>query len=108
MRVGGGRIIMKDFAEKLYKSKAWQKTRKAYAQSVGGLCERCLAKGLYNAGQIVHHKIYITPDNINDPTIALNWDNLELVCRECHSAEHERRKRRYRLDDLGRVILPPD
>lgn len=94
---------MKPYARSFYLSKAWQDTRKAYAKSVGGLCERCLEKGLYKAGEIVHHKIHITPDNIHDESITLNWDNLELVCRECHSEEHTRHKRRYKVDEYGRV-----
>jgi 5-methylcytosine-specific restriction endonuclease McrA len=61
----------------------WKKCRNNYFQSKYGLCERCAAPG-----KIVHHKKYITPDNINDPNITLNWDNLELVCQECHNKEH--------------------
>lgn len=96
---------MKDYAAKLYKSQRWKDCRKAYAASVGHLCERCLADGIIKPGEIVHHKIYISPDNVNDPTITLNWDNLELVCRECHAKEHEGVKKRYTIDELGRVII---
>ena len=95
---------MQEYAENFYKSKAWQKCRKAYAKSKGGLCERCLNKGIYKAGEIVHHKQHITPGNITDPNIILAWDNLELLCRDCHAQEHDRRKRRYKVDDMGRVI----
>lgn len=95
---------MQLYAETFYKSKAWQKCRTAYAKSKGGLCERCLARGIYRAGEIVHHKQHITPGNITDPNIILAWDNLELLCRDCHAQEHDRRKRRYKVDDMGRVI----
>jgi 5-methylcytosine-specific restriction endonuclease McrA len=74
-------------------------------RSVGGLCERCLKKGLIVPGEIVHHKVYISPDNINDPAITLNPDNLELLCRDCHAEEHMDRRKRYKLDNLGRVII---
>lgn len=74
-------------------------------RSVGGLCERCLKKGLIVPGEIVHHKIHITPDNVNDPAVTLNPDNLELLCRDCHAEEHTDRRKRYKLDDLGRVII---
>lgn len=37
---------------------------------------------------MAHHKVYITPTNINDPNITLNWDNLEALCQECHNKEH--------------------
>ena len=30
------------------------------------MCERCLEKGLYHKGAIVHHKIYIDDDNLDD------------------------------------------
>lgn len=96
-------VYMKPYAEKFYKSQAWQNTRNAYAKSVGGLCEICLSKGIYKAGEIVHHKTHITPDNINDPNITLDWNNLTLVCRECHTELHDRSHKRYKVDALGRV-----
>ncbi len=85
---------MKDFTKIFYCSKAWKETRKAYAKSKGNLCERCLKKGLIVPGVVVHHKVYLTPDNINDPNITLNWNNLELVCRDCHAQEHDGLKKR--------------
>lgn len=99
---------MREFARKLYSSKRWQKTRAAYKKSVGGLCERCWKNGVIKAGEIVHHKIPLTPENINDPNIALSFDNLELVCRDCHAEIHEevyerKRGRRYTIDEFGRV-----
>jgi len=95
---------MKEYAKGFYKSQAWKKCREAYARSVGGLCERCLGRGLYRAGEIVHHREHISPENITDPAVLLDWGNLQLVCRECHAALH-RPERRYRLDELGRVIV---
>lgn len=77
---------MQKWAEKFYKSKAWEETRKAYYISRFGLCERC-----GRPGDIVHHKVYLTPANINDTNITLNWDNLELLCQECHNKEHSKK-----------------
>lgn len=94
---------MRDFARTFYSSTAWKKTRAAYAKSKGNLCERCLKKGLIVPGVIVHHKVYLTPDNINDPAVSLNWSNLELVCADCHAEEHNRLQRRYTVDEHGRV-----
>lgn len=94
---------MKEYAERFYSSKAWKECRKAYRKKVGGLCERCLAEGRISAGVIVHHKIYVTPENINRPDIILNHKNLELLCRDCHAKEHDERRRRYTVDELGRV-----
>lgn len=94
---------MREFAKGFYKSKAWQNTRAAYISSVGGLCERCLRQGIYRPGEIVHHKTELTPDNIHDPQISLSWDNLELLCRDCHGKAHAN-QRRYKVDDMGRVL----
>lgn len=99
-------IYMKQFAETFYKSKAWQSCRNTYIKSVGGLCEECLKHGRYKAAVEVHHKTHITPYNVNDPSITLNWDNLIALCRECHRRQHTTPKR-YKVDELGRVILPP-
>ncbi len=94
---------MQDFAKGFYKSQAWKDCRAAYVKSVGGLCEICLSKGLYRPGVIVHHIVHITPDNIKDPDVVLNWNNLQLVCRDCHALVHKPGKR-YKVDELGRVV----
>lgn len=52
----------------------------------------------------MHHKKHLTPKNINDPEITLNWDNLELLCLDCHQKEHDK-GHRYRVDPDGRVKL---
>lgn len=100
--------MAQDYARRFYSSKAWQKTRAAYLKYAGGLCERCFTKGIITPGVIVHHIKPITPENINDPTITLSFDNLELVCRECHADEHDelyamRRNRRYVVEKNGSV-----
>ncbi len=66
-----------------YQSVEWKKCRKGFILSRYGLCERC-----GNPGTYVHHKEYITSNNIDDPNITLNWDNLELLCHDCHNQEH--------------------
>jgi 5-methylcytosine-specific restriction protein A len=75
--------MARDFARSFYKSKAWIRCRDAYYVSQHGICQRC-----HGAGLIVHHIIELTPENINDPSVTLNWDNLELLCLECHNMEH--------------------
>lgn len=89
--------------KQFYSSKAWQECRNAYYKAKRGLCEECLAKGIYKPGEIVHHKIHLTADNYNDPAVALCFDNLQLLCRDCHGKMHD--KKRYKVDDLGRVIF---
>ena len=94
---------MREFAKAFYLSPEWRKCRDAYISSVGGLCERCYKKGRIEPGVIVHHKRMITEDNIGNPDITLNWDNLELVCRDCHADAHRGFERRYKIDEMGRV-----
>lgn len=65
------------------------------------MCERCLKAGIIRPGEMVHHKKHLTEENLNDPAVALNFANLELLCRDCHAAEHA--KRRYWVDVDGFV-----
>lgn len=88
--------------EKFYKSKEWQKTRQSYIAYKNGKCERCPS-----AGVIVHHKVYITAQNVHDPEITLNFDNLELLCRKCHNKEHFADEIDYKFDEEGNLITPP-
>ena len=96
---------MKPYAASFYKSQQWEKTRELYIRSVGGLCEICEQNGKIVAGTTVHHRIPLSPENINDPDITLNFNNLCLVCRDCHAKIHSGSQRRYEIDELGRVIL---
>ena len=75
---------MQPWAEHFYNSKAWKRCRAGFiAQRLnidGGCCEVCNRA----QGYIVHHRIHLTPTNINDPSIALDWSNLQYVCKDCH------------------------
>lgn len=102
--------MARDFAVAFYHSKAWKDTREAYMRSHQSLCEPCLRRGVCKPAAIVHHKVHLTPENISDPSIALSFDNLELVCRDCHAAEHpeiygvRNDTCRVAFDDMGNVI----
>lgn len=74
---------MRAFAKAFYESPAWRKTRTYILKRDAGLCVRCGAPGV-----IVHHKRELTPQNIDDPMISLNADNLETLCRACHAIAH--------------------
>ena len=107
--------MAKEYAKAFYNSEAWKKTRKAYYDSKGGMCERCqkeFEEGKrslkeVNIGTIVHHKKWITPKNINDPRITLDFRNLELLCIDCHNKEHSSKQtKRYQFVASGNVIPP--
>ena len=107
--------MRKDF----YKSKAWKDNRKAFALSRYCICERC-GKAVYVSGindylpkenrlrYVVHHKEYLNEDNYIDDSVALDWNNLELLCIDCHNKEHNVRQDATRcdleFDDNGNLI----
>ena len=122
--LSGGRFILNERAaegadeplnrapavESFYTSWVWRKCRKAFAESKGNLCERCLKRGIIEAGSKdrpleVHHKVPLTAENVTDPDVALAWSNLELLCKSCHDAERERQAKRWRISPDGRVII---
>ena len=80
--------MAKWFSESFYKSGRWERTRQAYIATVNGLCEVCKDQGVLTPGKILHHVIELSPDNIHDPEITLNWDNLQYVCQDCHNKIH--------------------
>jgi len=109
--------MAKEFAKKFYSSYAWYTCRNAYMKKARGLCENCLRRGIYRPGEIVHHIIELDPTNINNPEIALNFDNLELLCRQCHADVHEQsggrwsevnKRRKEEREKQKRYTIGPD
>ncbi|MCX7843245.1 MAG: HNH endonuclease [Clostridia bacterium] len=98
--------MAKDYARSFYDSSTWKKTQALYLSSQNYICEDC-----GGVACIVHHIKHITPDNINDPDITLNWDNLKAVCTECHAIEHMGKDARLNgisFDEEGNVIKQPN
>lgn len=71
----------KDF----YNTKTWRKLAEYYRNKHYYLCEQC-----GNYATEVHHRIHLNKNNISNPSIALNEDNLILLCHDCHNKEHNR------------------
>ena len=94
-----------EFSKAFYKSAAWKKCRESYYRSRGGLCEECLHRGIIRSGEEVHHINELTPDNINDPTVTLNWNNLCLLCHDCHMKRHAKNEKRYRIDKTTGAVV---
>lgn len=97
--------MAREFARKFYDSSAWKKTRKAfidYRISIdGGMCQKCKDA----LGYIVDHIEELTPDNINNPTITLSFDNFQYLCLKCHNTKTfgEKENERYYFDSRGVV-----
>ena len=82
-----------------YKSDTWKVAREIKIRQVNGRCERCNC-----IGQEVHHKKRLNIDNVNDTSVSINPDNLELLCRDCHNKEHKRFSAENRFDNDGNLI----
>ena len=58
---------------------------------------------------IVHHKEYITPNNVHDASVTLDPANLEYLCEDCHNKEHKAKPNtRYRFDSDGKLLPPKE
>ena len=79
--------MARPFAKAFYNSKAWKQVRDAVLKRDLYLCVNC-----GQPAEEVHHKIHLSPTNINDSHIALNCDNLVSLCRACHFDIHKEDK----------------
>ena len=106
--------VRKDF----YNSKPWKSVKKTIWLKQHLLCNRChrpvyvdglsdyLPKEKRLTG-IVHHKIYLDNANVFDDTIALDENNLEGICKDCHEVEHHQNdvvRKEYTFDEYGNLI----
>ena len=78
-----------------YRQATWIKLRKALKHervNEEGLliCEHCGKPILKDYDAILHHKVELTPQNVNDWDIAYNPDNLAFVHAKCHNEIHNR------------------
>lgn len=103
--------------QEFYNTKGWKRNRVAYAISKHCICERC-GRPVYVSGinealpkskrlrYIVHHKIHLDENNFTDPSVAYDWNNLELLCIDCHNMEHyeQATKSDVMFDEEGNLI----
>ena len=80
--------MAREFARAFYQGRLWERCKNSYIAERravdGGMCEICHER----PGVIVHHKVHLTPDNINNPDISLGFSNLQFVCHACHDNIH--------------------
>lgn len=75
-----------------YCSSAWQRFRRNIISERGPVCE-CGCKKVIPVPHdvILHHTpIELTVDNVSNPEISLNPDNVKIYARECHDKSHKR------------------
>ena len=94
--------MAREFSRKLYNSKEWKDIRKLVLRIYSGICTKC-----GGIGSEVHHIIWLTPRNINDPNITLGLENLTLLCESCHRVVHGNSKPvkdEFYFDEFGNYI----
>ncbi len=69
--------------EKFYHTTQWMKCWAAFVALNHGKCQICGKRG-----NLVNQWTHLNEENVDDPYISLNFDNLELLCRDCHNKIH--------------------
>lgn len=99
---------MREFAKAFYKSSQWRNVRGYCMIRDHYLCVKC-----GEPAAEVHHIVHLSPQNINDPSISLNPDNLISLCRKCHFEEHRgehsfgrknEEENPYEFDENGQIV----
>lgn len=78
-----------------YKSKEWlalmDVIRASRLNNDGQvICSYCRKPIVKRYDMIGHHKEHLTEENVNDATVSLNTDNIELVHHRCHNFIHNK------------------
>lgn len=73
-----------------YHTTEWKKKRKKILKRDHNSCQRCRQNGRYRKAETVHHKKHLK----DVPELALTDDNLISLCKDCHEAMHQKKKRK--------------
>lgn len=75
--------------QRFYARKDWMNLRQMLIIQRLGICARCGKSFADDTSKLIgHHIIELDDDLLHDPTIALNQDNVELLCWKCHNLTH--------------------
>lgn len=96
--------MAKQWAKAFYNSQQWKAARREALRRDHYTCRECLSA----RAEEVHHVIELTPENINDPMIALYLDNLKSLCHNCHTKITKGNTgdlpEGYIFDEMGQVV----
>lgn len=82
--------MAQSWAMELYQSKAWRDLRQVLILERGLRCEEC-GKLVPSPSMLIGDHVHeLTPENAHDPSVALNPDNVRLICADCHNKKHQR------------------
>ena len=82
--------MAQSWAMALYQSRQWRELRQALILERGLRCEECGKLVALPSMLIGDHITELTPENVTDPKVALNPDNVRLICADCHNKKHLR------------------
>lgn len=80
-------LIRDNNVHEFYTSSVWRRKQAQVLKEKHYECQRCKKKGLAIKARTVHHKKYLK----KYPELALDDDNLEPICDQCHYDEHHRK-----------------
>ena len=94
--------MAKDFSKAFYKSKPWRAVREYVLRRDMYTCHDCSGRA-----NEVHHIDELTQENIGDPNVALNPENLMSLCGDCHKKRTHSEgdvADGYEFDENGMVV----
>lgn len=99
--------MAEQWASKLYNSQAWKRLRSSIIAARGSRCQMCGRLMLDDSQLVAHHVVELTPDNVDNPRIALNPDNIQIICKDCHDVVHHRYKAKGTYDKKVYIVYGP-
>ena len=75
--------------QRFYASRRWRELREVLIIQRHGRCDRC-GKDFSGETRMLsaHHKEHLTDETLKDPAVAVNPDNIEILCAKCHALQH--------------------
>ena len=93
--------MAKQWAKAFYNSQQWKAARREALRRDHYTCRECLSA----RAEEVHHVIELTPENINDPMIALYLDNLfATTITKITKGNTGDLPEGYIFDEMGQVV----
>lgn len=81
---------MVDKVKNFYNSKPWKDLSYMLKVKSNFRCCRC-GKIVRDAKQLIgHHTAELTEDNVDNASVSLNPQLIEIICLDCHNKEHRR------------------
>ena len=78
--------------QRFYASARWRGLREMLIVERHGLCDRCGKDFSDDTSKLIaHHKEHLTDETLKDPAVAVDPQNIEVLCPKCHAHYHPER-----------------